>query len=477
MLVVIQILLDLEAAIPSSFADPSAGNIILDSHIDQFISPINNIENGISYLAVGNSGTDDYTATVTPAPPTLNSGAKGYYIHFQADVNNVGPCTLALNGGSAKSIKTAAGADPGSDVLVAGGFYLFTWDGTYWQIASGSFDTATAATDAADISFDDTGLSITATDVQVAITEVLGAVEDHIADTVAAHAGTAISNTAAGTISSTTVQAAINELDGDISGHLSDTTDAHDASAISFVASGSIASVNVQAAIEELDTTVSLIAGGYIPDAPPASPNVADDEFDVGSAIDTAGTRFAGATAWAWNNQSTATGDLESEIFKLALPSSASVSLRRVEQPCSGSWKYRCKLSPARIVVLGPNYQYFGMCVANNSSGKIVTFGVYSGTNLQTYRWDNATTFNGNVSDQSFPNINHYKDPFYLEIENDGTTLTFRYSYSGYNFTFTQHSTETIATHLSSVDRIGLCAYTSNSNAMTVGYDWFRRIS
>ena len=27
------------------------------------------------------------------------------------------------------------------------------------------------------------------------------------------------------------------------------------------------------------------------------------------------------------------------------------------------------------------------------------------------------------------------------------------------------------------VDRVGLGAYTSNSNAMTAGYDWFRRIS
>src|SRR5688572_24255907 len=41
-------------------------------------------------------------------------------------------------------------------------------------------------------------------------------IDDHIADTAGAHAGTAISNTPAGTISATTVQAAINELDTDV---------------------------------------------------------------------------------------------------------------------------------------------------------------------------------------------------------------------------------------------------------------------
>lgn len=206
---------------PTSFTTKSPGDVISDSDWEQFIDPINNIENGISFLAVDTSSNDDYTATVTPAPPTLNSGSKGYCINFQPLHNNVGPCTLTLNGGSAKSIKTALGADPGTDVLVAGGIYMFAWDGTYWQIASGSFDTATAAATAADIT-----------------------------------------NVAAGSISGTDVQAAINELDGDIQGHISDTTDAHNASAISYDNStSSLTATEVQAAVDEVKALLDASSG------------------------------------------------------------------------------------------------------------------------------------------------------------------------------------------------------------------------
>lgn len=250
---------------PTSFTDPADGDFILDTHIDQFIAPINNIENGIYNLAIGASGTDDYTATVTPAPPTLNSGSKGYYIKFIPDVNNIGPCTLNLNSGGSKSIKTATGADPASDALYAGGVYLLTWDGTYWQIASGSYTSASAATTAAEISFDDTALSITAADAQIAIEEVLGAVEDHIADSSAAHAASAISNTPAGSISATTVQAAIDELDGDVTTHISDATGAHDASAISVDDSGftQLVGTDVQAIVDYIDVNMNTESGGF----------------------------------------------------------------------------------------------------------------------------------------------------------------------------------------------------------------------
>jgi len=55
--------------------------------------------------------------------------------------------------------------------------------------------------------------TIEALDVQAAIEELDSDITAHLADAVAAHAGTAISNTPAGNIAATTVQAAIDELD------------------------------------------------------------------------------------------------------------------------------------------------------------------------------------------------------------------------------------------------------------------------
>lgn len=86
---------------------------------------------------------------------------------------------------------------------------------------------------------------------------------NHVADTTAAHAASAISNTPSGNLAATDVQAALDELQTDIdtratatalTDHTGDTTAAHAASAISNTPSGSIAATDVQAALNELDT-------------------------------------------------------------------------------------------------------------------------------------------------------------------------------------------------------------------------------
>jgi hypothetical protein len=125
-----------------------------------------------------------------------------------------------------------------------------------------------------------------------AIDQATDTAENHIVDSSAAHAASAISFTPAGSIAATTVQAAIveaasegggggattaaavsyagstdlvatnveaalDELDAEkasatsVTDHINDTTDAHDASAISFVPTGTISATNVQTAVAE----------------------------------------------------------------------------------------------------------------------------------------------------------------------------------------------------------------------------------
>lgn len=145
---------------------------------------------------------------------------------------------------------------------------------------------SSAAHAASAVSADSTTLSGTGTDVQAVLEEIDNLLDDHSArhenggadeisiagldgtpveltnhlnDTSAAHAASAISadsTTLVGT--GTDVQAVLEELDNGIADHLADTTDAHDATAISFSPAGTIAATTVQAAIEE----VASEAGG-----------------------------------------------------------------------------------------------------------------------------------------------------------------------------------------------------------------------
>jgi hypothetical protein len=73
-----------------------------------------------------------------------------------------------------------------------------------------------------------------------------------------------VTNTPAGTVAATTVQAAINELDGDVSAHLADTIGAHAASAISNVPAGTVAATTVQAAIDELAGDIAAVGGSSL---------------------------------------------------------------------------------------------------------------------------------------------------------------------------------------------------------------------
>ena len=94
-------------------------------------------------------------------------------------------------------------------------------------------------------------------------------IDNHLVDTTAAHAASAVSVTPAGNLAADDVQEALTELqsdidtralDSDLTAHLNDTSDAHDASAISSVASGNLAATDVQTALNELQTDVDTRA-------------------------------------------------------------------------------------------------------------------------------------------------------------------------------------------------------------------------
>lgn len=103
-------------------------------------------------------------------------------------------------------------------------------------------------------------------------------------------------------------------------------------------------------------------------DAYPSAPNAADDEFEYGTVIDTTGARRAGATAWAWRGQGSATATVANGALTY-MTNGTTTSL--IEQPTSGTtWKYRARIGGATTT----SGQSFGFFVAAASTGKTIRF-------------------------------------------------------------------------------------------------------
>jgi hypothetical protein len=91
--------------------------------------------NGTLNYALDDSigGSDTYTATMAPA---LSAYLKGLFIVFYPLVNNVGACSLNINGLGAKNIKLSTGADPSNDDIIAAMPSLLSYDGTQFILCN-----------------------------------------------------------------------------------------------------------------------------------------------------------------------------------------------------------------------------------------------------------------------------------------------------------------------------------------------------
>lgn len=233
--------------------------------------------------------------------------------------------------------------------------------------------------------------------------------------------------------------------------------------------------------------TSSSGSSNVTPDTHPVSANNADDEFEVGSVIDTSGSRFSGATPWAWRNQGASTATLSDGHLIFTGVAQTSSNLRILEQSASGStWKYRTKLTSVRIGQT--KFSGCGLCVVNSSSGKVIAFykiySTVSGTDCWTIsgdKWNSVTSYGSSLAtgfryDDSSGRA--AKGWTYLEIEQTSTQLIFRFSDSGVSGTFSDFATENLATFITSVDKIGLIAHNDTGSNQPIGiYDWFRKVA
>ena len=217
---------------------------------------------------------------------------------------------------------------------------------------------------------------------------------------------------------------------------------------------------------------------GPIPTGVGLGPN---DEFEAGSTIDTAGTRYSGATAWTALNilaATTAVGQ-GSLLFTSDSTSSSNPAWNLYMQPVAGAtFTYVTKVSAAKL-----GSGAMSIFFRNSANGHILNCGLFqSPVTLFASRVVSPTsTSTSELSTGTVPDIATTTFAssvwVYLQIQYDGTNLKYSVSPSGVAGSFQQAYTETAAAFLAAAPtHVGIGVETLSIGTPTVvAFDWFRQ--
>jgi hypothetical protein len=159
-----------------------------------------------------------------------------------------------------------------------------------------------------------------------------------------------------------------------------------------------------------------------------------NDNFQLGDGaggMDTAGTRFSGASAWTAENISSA-GVIASGRLWLTSPADTLFQVRGYYQTLPvGNWCYRMHLTAREMITRTTQY-YVGMYLRESATGKIEVWGVgqAAGTavaGLASYKMTDYDTFSAT---RLAHNLNTTIFPTFIEIEYDGTSYHLRAGYA-----------------------------------------------
>lgn len=212
-------------------------------------------------------------------------------------------------------------------------------------------------------------------------------------------------------------------------------------------------------------------------DVAPGSPNAADDEFDTGSSIDTAGTRRSGATAWTGRNVSTLANSVSGGELIIWLPATTSSIYEGYSQPLpgSGDCTYQAKLVRGGRPV---NYHRIGLLVDRGSGGSLKTVVMYCGiTSPGTVCVDRLSTSSDTYSSTMATVGASSILPVWAQVQYSGTDIIFSMALPGCDRWYPVW-TEPQATWLGGrADRIAIVLLTAdNSDGTNTNYvPWFRR--
>lgn len=242
------------------------------------------------------------------------------------------------------------------------------------------------------------------------------------------------------------------------------------------------------------NATLTISGGGgsslfnITPDSHPSTPTGVglgpNDEFETGATIDTAGARYASATAWTAFGLSTGANAVSGGnlVFKPAL--TASRNFGGYSQPVAGAtFTYTMKAKISAYNASTGAGMFFA--TASGAAGKILWIGFGSGGFI-AQRLTNNTTFSANQSTAgtwsattniASPTSQSSSPWVYMRLAYDGTNLTASFSDTGVEGTFFQYYTETAAAFLGGAP--ALVGFGADNESATVQLaqiiDWFRR--
>lgn len=214
---------------------------------------------------------------------------------------------------------------------------------------------------------------------------------------------------------------------------------------------------------------------GTIPTGVGVGPN---DEFE-GSSLDTAGTRYSGATAWTWVNQNSATAALAQGAVEFSASPNGSTDVNFFVQVLpSGNCSYVCKY----IALCENSGNFSGLLLYESGTGKLLEFGIFNNGGVLDLITANGTisglsiVTSANITPVFLLGAAHESLPLYLEVVIAGSNLTFSFSLSGLPGTFIGFATYALTSYFTTApDRIGLGGESQGSGLGVGLFDWFRR--
>lgn len=209
------------------------------------------------------------------------------------------------------------------------------------------------------------------------------------------------------------------------------------------------------------------------PDVAPASPNPYDDEFDVGSTIDTTGARRSGALAWTVQTSSGTTAPIVAQGYVGADTATVTGNLLMLQTMPGGDCTFVAKVKRVPTT----SNSGFEIGFYNSANGKSYSAQLFSSPSLVTERGTfNTSTWVYTGSTNPFTDNVRYATVIdgwmYLRIRLSGTNIFAAWSGTGHDADWFEATAEPQATWLSGAPtHVSLFIPHGNRGVC----DWFRR--
>lgn len=199
----------------------------------------------------------------------------------------------------------------------------------------------------------------------------------------------------------------------------------------------------------------------FDPDAPSVVPDSLDDDFNS-TALD---------AKWTAKDITTQVPDFASIFGTVRLPV-VDTAVRSYVQPVSGNWKVRTKVSIELANTVSAYELVAGLAVYGSSGSNVEVYALRSDTNdgfdLRAENWTGL----GSFGSQGFITTELIANTYYLELEWNGSILSYRYSLNGKEFLLLFSKSITFTPAFVGITSRGTVA----AQGKKATFEWFRKV-